>query len=130
MVRGYVKQLWIDRATRHPLWFATLVQIHALQARVDDLSVGAYQSPRPIRAPHFAGAAVLQPTSPTADSFPPGTPADVRHKKAWEVPVPANYSQAVRGPRSHAWYDSMQRELHSLVARKTWWEARLHTIGG
>jgi hypothetical protein len=70
MVRGYVKQLWVDRATRHPLWFATLVQIRALQARVDDLSVGAYQSPRPIRKSHFAGAAVLQPTS-----------LDVRQKK-------------------------------------------------
>jgi hypothetical protein len=56
MVRGYVKKLWIDRATRHPLWFATLVQL-----RVDDLSFGAYQSPRPIRKSHFAGAAVLQP---------------------------------------------------------------------
>ncbi len=62
MVRGYGNQLCIDRATRHPLWFATLVQLRALQARIDDLSVGAHQSPRPIREPHFAGAAVLQST--------------------------------------------------------------------
>ncbi len=28
----------------------------------------------------------------------------------------------VRGSHSHAWYDSMQRELHSLIARNTWRE--------
>ena len=65
---------WIDCATRHPLWFATLVQLRALQARIDDLSVGAHQSPRPIRETHFAGAAVLQSTSPLPDTFPRGTP--------------------------------------------------------
>ena len=122
MVRGYTKLLWVDRATRHPRWFATIVQLRALHARIDDLSVGAHQSPRPLRTTKFAGAAVLHATSPPPDTFPPDTPLDVRNKKAWEVPVPTTYSHAVRGSHSHAWYSSMQRELNSLIARNTWRE--------
>ena len=122
MVRGYTKELWVDRATRHPLWFANLIELRALHARVDELSLGVRQSPRSRRMLHFAGAAVLQTNSPSADSYPPGTPEDVRHKQAWEVPVPTNYSQATRGSHSQAWYASMSRELHSLIERQTWRE--------
>ena len=122
MLRGYTKVLWVDRATRNPNWFATIVQLRALQSRIDALFVGAHQSPRPFRTTKFAGAAVLHTTSPPLDTFPPDTPLDVRNKKAWEVPVPTTYSHAVRGSHSPAWYASMQRELNSLMARNTWRE--------
>ena len=122
MVRGYTKTLWVDRATRHPLWFANLIELRALHARVDELSLGVRQSPRSRRMSHFAGVAVSQTNSSSADSYPPGTPEDVRHKQAWEVPVPTTYSQAMRGSHSQAWYASMSRELHSLIERQTWRE--------
>ena len=104
MVRGYTKTLWVDRATRHPFWFANLIELRALHARVDELSLGVRQSPRSRSKPHFAGVAVSQTNSSSADPYPPGTPEDVRNKQAWEVPVPTNYSQATRGSHSQAWY--------------------------
>jgi hypothetical protein len=99
LVRGYTKLLWIDRAIRNPRWFATIVQLRALQTRIDALFVGAHQSPRPLRTTQFAGATVSHATSPPQDTFPPDTPLDVRHKKAWEVPVPTTGDLFTGGTR-------------------------------
>ena len=116
MVTGYTKQLWVERATRHPHWFLTLIHLRTLFTAVAPLCDNITRSFRPSRASHLACSSVI--TVPT----PSDIPCDVKGKQAWQIPVPANYNHAIKGPHSAAWYASMHRELDSLIQRNTWTE--------
>ena len=51
MVPGYTKQLWVDRATRNPIWFSTLTHLRTLLNAVDPLLGSLTRSFRPDRSP-------------------------------------------------------------------------------